>query len=79
MASGGFRPLDRMIDPERERLEFGEVRLKCTLNKNSLGWTYDSIDLHQKYENGRQGVFLSKVIVLSNGTKVKLRVLSQIE
>ena len=75
----GYRPMHSNCDPEREMLRPGEVRVKCSLNNEALGWTYDMLSLQQKYLQGRQGVFLARNVILSNGDKIKIRLMNNFE
>ena len=53
LLSSGFRPLNRGVDPEKSQLVPGEVRVRCSLDQQCLGWTYDILNFHQKYLDGR--------------------------
>ena len=66
-------------DPEREKLVPGEVRIRCSLADSCMGWTYDVLNLEQKYLDGRQGVFIAQNVILNNGDKIKVKLMSEIE
>ena len=57
----------------------GEVRARCSLADDCVGWTYDILNLQQKYLHGRQGVFLAQYVILANGDKIKIKLMNEIE